>query len=59
MKCFEKRRYPLIELANKAVTKFKNTLGVQNYVYKCKECGGYHLTTMHPKLVRTIKTKKK
>jgi len=59
VKCFEKRRYPLIELANKAVTKFKNTLGVQNYVYKCKECGGYHLTQMHPRIVREIKTKKK
>jgi hypothetical protein len=59
MKCLEKRRYPLIELANKAVTKLKNTLGVQNYVYRCKECDGYHLTTMHPRLVRKIKTKKK
>ena len=59
MKCFKKRRYPLIELANKAVAKFKNTLGVQNYVYECKECGGYHLTQMHPKIVREIKLKKK
>lgn len=59
MKCHEKRRYPLIELANKAVTKFKNTLDVYNYVYKCKECEGYHLTTMHPKTVRIIKQKRK
>jgi len=59
MKCQEKRRYPLIELANKAVTKFKNTLNVDNYVYKCKECEGYHLTSMTPKVVRIIKQKRK
>jgi len=59
MKCYEKRRYPLIELANKASSKYNLKFKKYYYVYKCDECEGYHLTTMKPKLVREIKLKKK
>ncbi len=57
MQCHEKRRYPLIELANKAVQKVATRLKKKQYVYLCKECGGYHLTSMSPKVERKIKKK--
>ena len=41
MKCYEKRRYPLIELANKAVRAMKNLGYGERYVYKCKGVEGF------------------
>ena len=43
--CTSKRRYPTLERALGAAVTSDGVFGVKHYVYHCKLCGGYHLTT--------------
>ena len=43
--CLWKNTYYDMDEANRAVKKYNKKYDAINRAYKCKKCGGYHLTT--------------